>query len=167
MRMWCERFADSHLLPFNPARLPHPLYKLPLIHRLALMHMQIPRARRFGPDGRHGFELGAAEEGDFDEFRISVHAQEPAVSRHAKQRRVPFDGFLHGGDSACDQRVKAARGGAFPARGCHDPSLNRRVPIAFGDLRIAAREKDRFVRRFCHDAENNPVTLRRKWLETF
>jgi hypothetical protein len=91
-----------------------------------------------------GAERRAAEEGHLDVFGEDMDAEEPGLVLDAVERRVPFHRLAHAGNGALDQRVEPAPDLAFPARHGGDIGLHRRVAVALGDLRIAARQQLRF-----------------------
>jgi hypothetical protein len=75
--------------------------------------------------------------------REAVKAEEPALALDAIEGRVPFDGLVHAGDGAHDERVEAAPDVAFPARHGRDVGLHGAVAVGLRDLRVAACEEGR------------------------
>ena len=67
-----------------------------------------------------------------------MEAEEPALALDAIEGRVPFDGLVHVGDGAHDERVEAAPDVAFPARHGRDVGLHGGVAVGLRDLRVAA-----------------------------
>src|SRR5689334_14626058 len=91
--------------------------------------------------GWHGTQRRTAKERHLDVLREAVEVEEPAVSLDAIEGRVPFDGLVHAGDGAHDERVEMPTGVALPAGHRRDVGLHGGVAVALGDLWVAASKE--------------------------
>src|SRR5690606_28300229 len=92
--------------------------------------------------GRRGTERCALEERHLHVFREDMEAEEPDILFDAVEGRVPLYCFLHPGNGLREDRIEPAADILFPVRHGGDVRLHRRLAIALGDLRVAAREQD-------------------------
>src|SRR5688500_6063834 len=87
---------------------------------------------------RQWTQCRAAEERHFDVFRKGVHAEKPALSVEAVERRVPLNGLLNTRNLLLDDRVESMRNVTFPPWKRGDVRLDRRITFSLRDLRVAA-----------------------------
>src|SRR5215470_9600705 len=107
------------------------------------MDVEVARVLALGLARRDRTQRRAAEESHLHIVREAMDAEEPALALDSVKRRVPFDCLVYAGDGAHDECVEAAPHLALPARHGRDVGLHGGVAVALGNLRVAAREKDR------------------------
>jgi len=127
--------------------LPDPGQELRFIDGLILVDIEPTAFAAFGgPAGRDRVERCPLEERNLDVACEDMEADEPTLAFDGVERRVPSDRFAHLRDRLHDERIELFAQRPFPARHGRDVSLDRRVPVGLGNLRIATGEEFRGFR---------------------